>query len=272
MEFLDQKTPTPNGDHDATVMEAVSIVQDPNMGRCLVAKHHSTTSSLVFSDHTVLYSSNDEDDERVESMCLPLLARLQKPKTKPKVTLSRVKSFITALANDESGVVQSIDTARNFLLAVVLVLQQQRGEEYVCDGVTGQMLSLLQALGPVRQEECTALLSHLRSLPAHKHVLPHVSILSDELAGRLLGVMNNNQLQLELFEGSGVFPYACILQHDCRPNCSFSSSLDGSQCFLTAIRDIQPGDNSTAPCLFDIFCVYIQLQSFLFVVTCTYTL
>lgn len=237
------------------VKDMVAIVDDPLMGRCLESKSAHHVGGLLFQDSTVIFASNDEDDDSIEQKCVSFLLKFQKPKTKPKdrVTKARVKAFVCALADDESGLVQSLDTARNFLQAMkVFLLQQgkttqgktqkpQSETETETESQSQQTFHLLQALGPVRLAECTALLAHLRSLPAHKNILPPASVLSDEMAGRILGVILNNQLQLELFQGSGIFPYACILQHDCRPNCSFSSSLDGSQCSLIAIRDINSG-------------------------------
>jgi hypothetical protein len=242
MEFVQEKDTSVSIDDE--ILSVVTIVDDEVMGRCLEAKNDHSVGSCLFKDTTVIFASNDEDNDSVEQKCVSFLARLQNHKKKPKVTLARVKTFINALADDESGLVQSLDTARNFLQAIVLLLQhthQGKTQTQAQSPPSPQMMALIQALGPVHPEECTALIAHLRSLPAHKNVLPPLSVLSNEMAGRVLGVMNNNQLQLELFQGSGIFPYACILQHDCRPNCSFSSSLDGSQCFITAIRGIKAG-------------------------------
>lgn len=54
-----------------------------------------------------------------------------------------------------------------------------------------------------------------------------------------MGVLNNNQMELESLGGSGLFPTAAILEHSCAPTCSFTT--EGSRLFLTCIRPLKRG-------------------------------
>lgn len=195
-------------------------------------------------------------------------------------SLEGVKALVRSLEDHESDLVRSLDTARNFLQAIMISTRHMSGRrkgkqeteggrrrgddkekkskrkrslskeeeedhennEDIEEELSEEAISLFKALGPTRQEECTAVIRSLRSPEKFQHLFPPQSVISDDELGRLLGVLNNNQLQLELLDGAGIFPYACILQHDCKPNCSFSSSLDGTICTITAIRDIKKGE------------------------------
>lgn len=62
----------------------------------------------------------------------------------------------------------------------------------------------------------------------------------DEIAAQVLGALNTNSHELEQVEGSGLFLVACILEHACNPNCSFTTH--GDKIWLTAIRPVREGD------------------------------
>lgn len=66
------------------------------------------------------------------------------------------------------------------------------------------------------------------------------STISNEVAARLLAILNTNQVELETICGSGLFVVTAILEHSCCPNCSFSTNND--ILYLTAIKDITVGD------------------------------
>ena len=195
-------------------------------------------------------------------------------KTEKKISLQDIKKFVNVLVNHDSNLVQSIDMARNFLQGIEYLLMydkkndqdvveigqdvDQEDDDFVLinkqdvdqdvdtsanvmkEVLVHDTYSLIQQLQPVKHKQYTQLIAYLRT-QQQQDVLPPESLLSNEEAGRVLGVMNNNQLQLEMFEGSGIFAYACIIQHDCQPSCSFSSSLDGTTCYITALRDMNAG-------------------------------
>lgn len=63
---------------------------------------------------------------------------------------------------------------------------------------------------------------------------------SDLQMATLLGVLNTNSHELEHVGGSGLFLAACRMEHDCAPNCSFTTF--GDTLWMTAIRPVAPGD------------------------------
>lgn len=63
---------------------------------------------------------------------------------------------------------------------------------------------------------------------------------TDQQMATLIGVLNTNSHELEDLGGSGLFLSACRMEHNCLPNCSFTTF--GSTLWMTAIRPIAPGD------------------------------
>ncbi|KAL4130544.1 hypothetical protein PRIC2_006540 [Phytophthora ramorum] len=63
---------------------------------------------------------------------------------------------------------------------------------------------------------------------------------SDQQMATLIGVLNTNSHELENLGGSGLFLSACRMEHNCVPNCSFTTF--DSTLWMTAIRPIAPGD------------------------------
>jgi SET domain len=63
---------------------------------------------------------------------------------------------------------------------------------------------------------------------------------STAAAARVLAVLNTNSHELEELEGSGLFLLACVMEHDCRPNCSFTTF--GDTLYMTAVQRISAGD------------------------------
>ncbi|CAN0196244.1 unnamed protein product [Scytosiphon promiscuus] len=64
--------------------------------------------------------------------------------------------------------------------------------------------------------------------------------MTDDRAAKVLGALNTNSHELEQVEGSGLFLMACIMEHDCAPNCSFTTF--GDNIWLTAIRAVGEGE------------------------------
>lgn len=63
---------------------------------------------------------------------------------------------------------------------------------------------------------------------------------SDAQLATLIGVLNTNSHELENLGGSGLFLSACRMEHNCSPNCSFTTY--DSQLWMTAIKPIAVGD------------------------------
>uniref|UniRef100_K3WTR7 SET domain-containing protein n=1 Tax=Globisporangium ultimum (strain ATCC 200006 / CBS 805.95 / DAOM BR144) TaxID=431595 RepID=K3WTR7_GLOUD len=63
---------------------------------------------------------------------------------------------------------------------------------------------------------------------------------SDHQMSTLIGALNTNSHELENLGGSGLFLSACRMEHNCSPNCSFTTY--DSQLWMTAIKPIAKGD------------------------------
>lgn len=84
-----------------------------------------------------------------------------------------------------------------------------------------------------------------RSLEAAKAVRAQApeaipSGVSDAQLATLIGVLNTNSHELENLGGSGLFLSACRMEHNCSPNCSFTTY--DAQLWMTAIKPIAEGD------------------------------
>ena len=97
-------------------------------------------------------------------------------------------------------------------------------------------LNEVMALTCVGQERATKAAFQLRrQLP---DIFP--TGFSDKQMATLMGVLNTNSHELESLGGSGLFLSACRVEHNCMPNCSFTTF--DSTLWMTAIRPIAPGD------------------------------
>lgn len=58
------------------------------------------------------------------------------------------------------------------------------------------------------------------------------------------GVLRNNQMELDQYGGSALFPAAAIVEHNCNPNCSFSTASEDDSTHsvvMTALTHINAG-------------------------------
>ncbi|CAN0037539.1 unnamed protein product, partial [Discosporangium mesarthrocarpum] len=99
------------------------------------------------------------------------------------------------------------------------------------------------ALDPIRHLTAANLPRCLEAVQVTRGMLPALfpDGLTDEEAAHVLGVLNTNSHALEEVEGSGLFLLACMMEHDCAPNCSFTTY--GDKLWLTAIAPIKEGDH-----------------------------
>ncbi|CAM9520360.1 unnamed protein product [Choristocarpus tenellus] len=100
-----------------------------------------------------------------------------------------------------------------------------------------------KTLSPVERLTCANLPRCLDAVQVARGLLPGLfpDSLGDDAAARLLGVLNTNSHALEEVEGSGLFLLACMMEHSCVPNCSFTTY--GDKLWLTAIAPIKTGDS-----------------------------
>lgn len=144
----------------------------------------------------------------------------------------KIKNFISEFSEEER--VQSYDIARCFLHGITIASQPQTSKDV-------ENLMKLNLLQPANLEKCIETVKNIRS--RHPYIIP--STISNEIAGKLLGILNNNQMELERYGGTGLFLHGCLCEHSCLPNSSYSTDYNpdtGQHIFtLVAIRDIFPG-------------------------------
>jgi hypothetical protein len=214
--------------------ETTAAVLDPAMGRCLVATANFQPGDVIFTERAFMYSTYDGKN--------PFEADLIRHSF-PRIIVDRLVEITDDLSNLDR--VQSLDTAKNFLLLVAIqklrvigasdkIMKYFSHFNFSAEEVS-EKLQLFDQLSGANLAECvTAVRSIQQDYP--KLISAEVST---EQAARLLSIVTTNQLELEELGGSGLFVQTAILQHDCSPNCSYST--DGTDLYLAAIAPITVG-------------------------------
>lgn len=190
---------------------------------------------VLFHEEALVWASFDEDaklDKKVRKLF---------EKAYPKAVLKNVNDLLEELSSLES--VKSLDNARNLLLLIAISALRNKNElspisDYM-DVDSHQLaikLHYLDLLTASNLEKCVADMSLFRE--AYPKVIP--KSVSNNDAGKLLGIINTNQLELEQLGGSGLFVGTAITEHSCLPNCSFTTH--GSTLYMTAIKEIAIGE------------------------------
>jgi SET and MYND domain-containing protein len=139
--------------------------------------------------------------------------------------------------------VQSLDTARCLvqLIALIILHTTSAHPTDLIPEYFAKMELLLQ-LGVSSAEAET---ENLHCIRQFRSMFPKLipKQITDEIVGKLLGVLRTNQHELEDIGGSGLFVKSAIMEHSCYPNCSFTTNRN--HIYVTAIRPIQPGERLT---------------------------
>ena len=189
------------------------VVQDGRMGRCLESQKSFEVGTLLWKEKALVSSTFDEDEDDGMEM----------------------DEEEGGLAEAMEGLsrVQSLDTARN-LLKLVKLSKDTCGPSAL-GSPTNPSRRLFAGLQATNLAECVQNISDFRATTggADHFGLPDAEV------GWLLGVLNSNQVELEV-GGSGLFTFTAIIEHSCAPNCSFTTAAD--ELYMCAIRPISPGD------------------------------
>lgn len=216
-------------------MENALVVRDETMGRCLASRRDFGVGDIIFWENSIVFSSYDGKNRHEATLLKAAF---------PKSILKN----LTDILDDMSSLVrvQSLDTAKNFILLLAIEILRSSGDMttvtsyFESIGITSrecaEKLNLLDELSAANLEECISDVKSIRT--SYPKLIP--KSIATNVAAKLLGVVNTNQLELEELGGSGLFVFTAILQHDCSPNCSFTTN--GSQLFLTSILPISAGD------------------------------
>lgn len=173
----------------------------PELGRCFVSQRFYKTGEVLFTEKALVWASFAEE-ERLEKTVRKLYE-----KAFSKASLNDIDHLLDELTRLES--VQSLDTAKNLLQLVALTVLRQHNEiaaisdfaEVAGDEEISLKMHYLDSLTAANIELCIADIVSFRK--AYPKVIP--KSVSNENAGRLLGVLNTNQLELEQLGGSGLF-------------------------------------------------------------------
>jgi hypothetical protein len=210
--------------------DAISIVSDPSMGRCLEARVAFAPGSLLWSEDSFVHASGEPDDQSDLAAWREVAG---KHAGKKNLTAKSTKMMMKDLVRLRS--VGAPDIARCLLQLVARFLKLQAGVDQMTTGPNNNDI-LFSELQPSNMDRCIADISSFRS----KYKDAFSVAASTENIARLVGILNSNQMELGDIEGSGLFVATAICEHSCFPNCSFSTQ--GTQLRMVVTRDIAVGD------------------------------
>jgi len=202
-----------------------TIVIDDEMGRCLVSNKSFNVGDVLFEEEAIVFASDNPD---ISSFDNELLAQAFSD-------LSDVEGEFEEMVYDfaEMERVQCLDTARCFLQLIALFRLK---ESCNTNPVILKKLDMISSFMAENLESCESTIITFRE--KYPTIIPNS--LTNVEAGKLLGILNTNQYELEDIQGSGLFVFASILEHNCAPNSSFTTHEN--RLYMAAIKAISPGD------------------------------
>ena len=109
-------------------------------------------------------------------------------------------------------------------------------------------LRMLNQLSAANMKKCARNIKLFRK--KHPKWLPKQ--MNDNQIAKLLGILNTNQMELDEIGGSGLFVVSAILEHNCNPNASFTTS--NSTVYVAALKHIKVGDRISLDYTNDFYC------------------
>ncbi|CAM9776345.1 unnamed protein product [Pylaiella littoralis] len=208
------------------IPEQFRVINTPDKGRVCVATQGFKAGDILFEDTAFVHAS--ELPERClacrgpheASSCEELMAGGSLPC--PPDLLGE----LDAMADDmcDLDAVNTLDRARCFIQCMLMYRENPLSLDSLGALTVANLPRCVESVVAIRQ-----------SAPG---LLPEG--MSDDAAAKILGALNTNSHELEQVEGSGLFLLACIMEHDCAPNCSFTTF--GDKLWLTAIREVGEGE------------------------------
>jgi SET domain len=215
----------------------ISVVSDPVKGRCLQlstdAAAVASTGTTLFEEDAIVYSSVVDTDD---SFSILQTHEVLLQRAFPATIVRQLPDIIQETA--ALSTCQSDDTAQNFILLLALSLLVSDPPVDIYPNYI-QSMHLLDQLTCPRANHDAAIQDVKQLRQMYPSLIPKKRM-NNASAGRLLSVLNSNQMELEQVGGSGLFVASAILEHSCQPNASFTTY--GSKTTITAIRDIHPGE------------------------------
>lgn len=208
----------------------VRVALDPVKGRVVYSDRAFQPGDVVFREQAFVYApwatdvcAGCEESSRQQACHCK---RTGKPRAwySPKLNenpqqRSQLVDFMASLDG-----ISEVDRARCILKCLALVERDANALQ--------EVLQLTCANYDEMLEVATKLRAHAAA------IFPNG--FTDAQMATLIGVLNTNSHELENLGGSGLFLSACRMEHNCMPNCSFTTY--GSELWMTAIQPIAPGD------------------------------
>ncbi|KAJ0410790.1 hypothetical protein ATCC90586_001419 [Pythium insidiosum] len=216
----------------------VRIEEDPVKGKVVFAERAFAAGEVIFSEQAFVYATwstaicdgceeekNQEDDEDAEpAECHCTRTGAPKEMYSKALTADPTLRNETVEALSEMEGIAEVDRARCILKCLGMFERDPASLQPVLDLTCANMERCLEEAKQIREE-----------LPA---IIPEG--FTDEQLAKLIGALNTNSHELENLGGSGLFLSACRMEHNCKPNCSFTTY--DSELWMTAIRPIAAGE------------------------------
>jgi hypothetical protein len=197
---------------------SISIVSDREKGRCLLSSTRFSPGDILWQEDAFVSADCRKDNMADGDLWTNVGAK--------RCSSEKLKAMMSAFAKLSS--VQSLDTARCLLKLVHRLL--------IGDRYSDNAHELFRQLQPANLDKCLTDIERFRK----RFKTGFSKDLDSNAIASLLGILNNNQMELEDVTGSGLFVATAILEHNCNPNCSFTAF--SHQVFVVAIRAIGEGE------------------------------
>jgi SET and MYND domain-containing protein len=231
--------------------ESCKVIIDSTKGRCFESTKEFKVGNLVFEENAFVYGKYDENINFTDECNFNLINKAYNTnKSNKNVNKKWIDDYNDALFEfSELESVQSMDTARCFMQLIAITKFRKSNQIHIIEDTLtnisenpinvlsiSQKLQLFDLLGGANIDSC------IEDIKVFRNLFPTIidKSISNEDAGHILTVLNTNQIELEEFQGSGLFIGTAILEHNCSPNCSFTTTND--HLYLTAIKPIHDGD------------------------------
>ncbi|KDO22835.1 hypothetical protein SPRG_11594 [Saprolegnia parasitica CBS 223.65] len=201
---------------------AIATQTDATKGRFVTATKSFAPGDIVFKDEAFVYATCD--CEALLEDVTQFAKLLDETESQPEYAKSMRKSFHKILlAMMDMDIIGDVDRAKCILKVVTKYLESK-----------ASIAALLQ-LSHANNEACEAAAKTLRkTFPIVFQSVP------SPVLTKIIGVLNTNSHELETLGGTGLFLSACLMEHNCAPNCSFTTAE--TTLWVTAIRDIAPNE------------------------------
>mmetsp|Transcript_7503 Transcript_7503/g.11220 ORF Transcript_7503/g.11220 Transcript_7503/m.11220 type:complete len:461 (+) Transcript_7503:212-1594(+) len=204
------------------------IENTPEKGRVCLSKRRFEIGSVIFTEKAYVCAS---DDENCCMLCMEPHNKSNPPhhckemRQELGLTMDHQLNYLEVackLIKDIPGF-HTLDRARAFIKIILQI--SRKSEEFPID-----------CLSQANLPRC------VEAVEKTKKICPLLipSNVDSILAAKVLAALNTNSHELEELGGSGLFLLACTMEHNCSPNCNFTTH--GDTIWLTAIKSISEGE------------------------------